>query len=100
MHDVLFVHVIERKAELVDHGGSLTLFKSVLLDNLIKEVASGNKLHDDVIITLVFHELEHTCDVRVHCVFQHGQLILIQLLVNIGDFQALLLDNLDSTWDT
>ena len=31
----------------------------------------------------------------MHSVLKHGQLISVQLLVDIGDFEAFLLDNLD-----
>ena len=100
MHNVLLVHVVEGQAELLDHRGCLALIECALLHDLLKEVAAGHELHDNIIVARVFHELKHSRDVRVHCILQHCELILVQLLVDVGDFQALLLDNLDGTWDT
>ena len=99
MHNVLCVHVVEGQAELLDHRGSLILFERFLLQYLLKEVAAGYEFHDDIIVALVFHELVHTSDMRMHSVLKHGQLVFVQLLVDIGDFEAFLLDNLDGTGD-
>ena len=71
MHNVLCVHVVEGQAELLDHRGSLTFIECALLHDLIKEVAAGDELHDNVIVARVFHELKHARNVWVYCILQY-----------------------------
>ena len=95
VHDVQLVHVVEGQAELLDHGGRLFLRKLLLLLDHIKEVAARDKLHDDIIAPGVLHKLKDACDMRVHCLLQYIQLVLVQLLVHIGDLEASLRNFLD-----
>ena len=88
MHYVQLVHVIERKAQLLDDRSGLPLRECFKLVNLLKEIAAADQLHDDVIVAIVLHQLEDTCDVRVHRVLKHSEFVFVQLLVDIGDLQA------------
>ena len=69
MHDVLLVHVVKRQAKLFDHLRSLAFCEGLVLYDLIKKVTARNKLHNDVVISLVFYQLKNSCNVWVHSIF-------------------------------
>ena len=96
MHDVLVVHIIQGQAQLLDDVGCLAFLEHTHALDLVKEIASCDELHDDVITPLVFEKLEYACDMWVHSVLKNSKLVPVQFLVNIGDRQATLADDLDS----
>ena len=75
MHDIEAVHIVQGKAKLLDHVRCLILAELALLFYHIEEVASSDQLHDDVIVSLVLHELEDTRNVWMLCLFEDCELV-------------------------
>lgn len=100
VHDVQTVHVVERQAELLYDRDGLELRELALVPDHVKEVATADELHDDVVAPSVLHQFKDARDVRVHSFLEHIQLVLVQLLVHVSDHQAALADDLDCAWHT
>ena len=65
--------------------------------DLVKKISASDKLHYDVVTSLIFKKLEHAGDMRVHSVLKNRQFVLVQFLIDIGDKQTALADNFDGT---
>ena len=97
MHNVLVVHVVQSQTQLLDYVCGLTFLEHTHAFDLVKKIASCNKLHNDVVTSLVFKKLEYAGDMWVHGILKNLQLVLVQFLVDIRDLQTALADNFDST---
>lgn len=75
MHDIKAVHIVQGKAKLLDHVRCLILAELALLFDHIEEVASSDQLHDDVIVSLVLHELEYARNIWMLCLFEDCELV-------------------------
>ena len=96
MHDVLVVHVVQGQTQLLDDVGSLAFLKHTHALDLIKQITTCDELHDDVVTSLVFKKLEYSGDMWMHSVLKNSELVPVQFLVNIGNQQTALADDLDS----
>ena len=72
MHDVLVVHVIQGQTKLLDNVSCLAFLKHTHALDLVKEIATSDQLHDDVITPLVFKKLKYACDMWVHSVLKNS----------------------------
>ena len=95
MHDILFVHKVEREKHLPDNMGGLLLSKPIQSANFRKKIATCDVLHDNVVVLLVLQELEDASDVGVLDCFENFELVLVELLVNLGLTQLRLFNGLD-----
>ena len=96
MHDVLVVHVVQGQTQLLDDVGSLAFLEHTHALDLVKEITTCDELHDDVVTSLVFKKLEYSGDMWMHSVLKNSELVPVQFLVNIGNQQTALADDLDS----
>ena len=71
MHDAQIVHIVKSQAQLVDYAGSLLLSEIPSLLDSIEQISTSDQLHDDVIVSAIFHELEDSSDVGMDCFLQH-----------------------------
>ena len=62
----------------------------------VEEVAARHQLHNHIVVAPVLHELENASNVRVVRLFEHLQLVFVELLVDLGHAKTRLLDDLDS----
>lgn len=95
VHDVLLVHEVESKEDLLDHMSRLRLSELLQASNLCKQITASNDLHDDVVVSLVFQKLIDSSDVGVLDGLQNLELVLVQLLVHLRLIQLSLLDGFD-----
>ena len=65
--------------------------------DLAHKVTARQKLHHDVEVFCVFHQLENSGDVRVVAPLQHGQLIAHEVHVHLIFIEFALLDYFDGT---
>lgn len=96
VHDSLAMHVVESEAELLDDACHLLLGEVPLFLDCIEKVSTRDELHHDVIVALIFQKLKDSCNVRVVCLFQNLELVLVELFVHLN-IQTFLGDDLDST---
>ncbi len=68
------------------------------LFDCVEKIATRDKLHHDVVVARIFHQLEDSSDVWVNRLFQNLQLVLVKLLVNL-DLEAFLGDDFDGARD-
>ena len=85
MHDILVVHVVQSKAQLLDDVCSLAFLEHTHAFDLVKKISTSNKLHNDVETPLIFKKLKYAGDMWVHCVLKNLQLVPVQFLVDICD---------------
>lgn len=95
MHYVLGVHEVQGEQNLLHNARSLSHCESLDLLNLFEQVSARDKLHDDVEVCFILHELEDTSDVRVLCFFEDFKLVAIQLFIDRGLSKRFLGDFLD-----
>ena len=95
MHDVETVHVVKGFGELLDDGGGRFFSELMLAFNHIEQVSSSNQFHNDIVASCILHKFENTCDVRMLGLFEDGELVLVQLLVDLSDLEAALADDFD-----
>ena len=75
VHNVLLVHVVERKEELFDDVGGLSLGHPLDLDDMVVEFAACDQLSDDVEVGIVLEQLEDADHMRMVRLLQHVQLL-------------------------
>ena len=99
MHDVLGVHEVESEEHLLDNASSTLLSEAVtlLVKDLLHEMATTHELSDDVVIAGILHQVKDTSNVWVLGLFKHLKLIFVKLFVDLMFTQLLLADNLHST---
>ena len=79
MGDVLLVHVADRKEQLLDGLGCVTLAQSFDLDNVIVKLASCHELCHNVKVGIVLQKLKDAHHVRMICLLKHLKLLLHQI---------------------
>ena len=77
MHYVETVHVVKGEQELLDDVCCLPFRELSLASNHVKEVATRDQLHDDVVAAGVFHQFKDTSDMWMDCLLKHGQLVRV-----------------------
>ena len=97
MHNVLVVHVVQSQTQLLDNVSGLAFLEHTHAFDLVKKIATSNKLHNDVVTSLVFKKLKYAGDMWVNGILKNLQLVLVQLLIDICNLQTALADNFDST---
>ena len=97
MHDILVVHVVQSQTYLLDYVWSLAFLENTHSFDLVKKITTTNKLHNNVVASLIFKKLKYASNMWVHRVLKNLQLVLVQFLVDICDLQTALADNFDGT---
>lgn len=95
MHDILLVHVVESKKDLLDQLCCFLLTKSLMLNNMVVKFATGNQLRHDVKVDWVVEKFEDPRNMRMLRILQNLQLLLHQVEEDLVFADVLLMDNLD-----
>ena len=85
MHDILVVHVVQSQTQLLDDVCGLAFLEHTHALDLVKKISTSDKLHYDVVTPLIFKKLEYAGDMWVHSILKNCQLVLVQLLIDVGD---------------
>lgn len=89
------MHVVQSKHHLVDDVGGLTLSEARDLGEALEKFTASNKLRNNIITFMIFHEIDNSDDVGVRLLTEDGQFVLEQLYVNLLLLDGLLLHDLD-----
>ena len=98
MGDLLLVHEVKRQQELFEHLCCPSLSEVSLLVDHVEKISAGHQLHDDVVVSVIFHQFEDTSDVGMVSCLEHLKLVTHQILVHVSHSETGLLNDLDGTW--
>ena len=95
MRNISLVHIIQCEHDLVDTLTGLLFTELVNFFNLAHKVATRQKLHHNVEVFCIFHQLENSGDVRVVTPLQHSQFIAHEVHVDFIFVEFAFLNDFD-----
>lgn len=81
MHNTKLVNVLNSADDLLVHLGSLVLFESPVLDDVLEEFTAGAILHDEVQVVVVLNHFVQLHNLRVTNLLQDGDFTVDPLYV-------------------